>query len=521
MSHGKFALAVVAGATAAAVSVIAATTITAGSAPGTLVGPSSSATPYVVPTAPGWESLSLLTVGDFAAEVYYQMAGIPDGLGAMSGRINDENEVVADKAFMTVLMNHELSPGAGAVRAHGQNGAFVSQWTVHLNSLQVKWGQDLIQDVYVWNPATDGYESAAGTNAAQLNRLCSADLPAHSAFFNRLTGKGFDGRIFTSGEEAGSSGRAFGHVVTGPEKGRSYVLAYAGKFSWENIVAHPNAGDRTYVMGLDDSTPGQLYLYAGTKQTSGNPIERAGLHGGQLFGIRVTAAGGGYGGGAVARENAGAINGTFDLADLSDVATGSGSTLDSTSDARGVTEFARPEDGHWDSLNPNVFYFVTTGATVNGASQNARLYKLTFNNMVNPTGGTIELVVDSSSLTGTDGATAQDFDNMTVDGNGFVFIQEDPGGDPYIAKTWRVNPVTKTAVQVFESDRARFVPGAPMFLTTDEESSGIIDVTDIVSEANWYEKGRRYYLADMQAHYGLPAPLVQGGQLYLLISPKQ
>jgi hypothetical protein len=54
-----------------------------------------------------------------------------------------------------------------------------------------------------------------------------------------------------------------------------------------------------------------------------------------------------------------------------------------------------------------------------------------------------------------------------------------------------------------------------------EESSGIIDVTDDVREANWYEKGRRYYLADMQAHYGLPAPLVQGGQLYLLISPKQ
>jgi hypothetical protein len=45
------------------------------------------------------------------------------------------------------------------------------------------------------------------------------------------------------------------------------------------------------VSGLDDSTPGQLY--AGNKQSSGNPIERAGLHGGQLFGIRVTAAGGG------------------------------------------------------------------------------------------------------------------------------------------------------------------------------------------------------------------------------------
>jgi hypothetical protein len=35
-----------------------------------------------------------------------------------------------------------------------------------------------------------------------------------------------------------------------------------------------------------------------------------------------------------------------------------------------------------------------------------------------------------------------------------------------------------------------------------------------------YEEGRRYYLADIQAHYNLPNPLVQGGQLYLVISPK-
>ncbi len=60
---------------------------------------------------------------------------------------------VANHAYMTVLMNHEIAAGLGVVRAHGQNGAFVSQWTIHLNTLQVKWGEDLIQDVYTWDAA--------------------------------------------------------------------------------------------------------------------------------------------------------------------------------------------------------------------------------------------------------------------------------------------------------------------------------------------------------------------------------
>jgi len=38
-------------------------------------------------------------------------------------------------------------------------------------------------------------------------------------------------------------------------------------------------------------------------------------------------------------------------------------------------------------------------------------------------------------------------------------------------------------------------------LTQDEESSGIIEVTDLVHSARWFDKGRRYFLADMQAHY--------------------
>ena len=51
---------------------------------------------------------------------------------------------------------------------------------------------------------------------------------------------------------------------------------------------------------------------------------------------------------------------------------------------------------------------------MNGAMQSARLYRLTFDSLENPTGGTIDLVVDSASLTGTDGLRSDGFDNITV-----------------------------------------------------------------------------------------------------------
>lgn len=52
-------------------------------------------------------------------------------------------------------------------------------------------------------------------------------------------------------------------------------------------MAHPHAGDKTIVVGLDDSTPGQVYVYVGDKKSNGNAVERAGLVGGRLSGIQV------------------------------------------------------------------------------------------------------------------------------------------------------------------------------------------------------------------------------------------
>jgi hypothetical protein len=510
--------------------IVLASAVIPGPVPGTFLGPTTIHAPYVHPTAPGWEVTSLLTVGESAERGFYPMVGIPDGLGAIGGRWEDAprwlNEwggfYVDDRSYMTVFMNHELGGTAGAVRRHGQTGAFVSQWTIHLDSLRVVEGEDLIQNVLLWDAINERHFIGNTLPAGQLGRLCSADLPPASSLFNWFTWRGFFGRIFLSGEEAGNEGRAFAHVVSGPDKGNSYQLPSLGRMSYENIVTHPFTGDRTLIVNLDDSTPGQVYVYLGHKQRQGSPVERAGLVGGRLFGLRVTNGGAPYANGPAAFEDKGALSGTFSLVDVSDVAEGTGAALQTTSRDRGVTEFARPEDGAWDTRRSNVFYFVTTGASVNGASQTSRLYKLTFDSIFNPTGGTIELVADASTLTGTDGQAARSFDNMTVDEDGHVVVQEDPGNSSYIAKTWRIRPTSPaTAVQVLESDRLRFISGAPNFLTQDEESSGIIEVTDLVKHARWYERGRRYFLAVMQAHYPQPGALVEGGQLYLIASARR
>ncbi len=125
------------------------------------------------------------------------------------------------------------------------------------------------------------------------------------------------------------------------------------------------------------------------------------------------------------------------------------------------------------------------------------------------------MVKDSASLIGTDGATARSFDNMTVDADGNIMIQEDPGNSAYIAKTWKFDPVANTWTQVFESDRSRFITGAANYLTQDEENSGIIDVTDVLGRND----GKKYYLGATQAHYGIAGELVEGGQVYVMTAP--
>ena len=405
-------------------------------------------------------------------------------------------------------MNHELNSGVGDVRADGAQGAFVSEWIVNKNDFTVLSGADLATKHYVWNTTTTSYDLASGNaDPNRFSRLCSADLPAVSAFFNSASGMGTENRLFTNGEETGAEGRGYAFIATGPDKGSAYELPALGKFSWENNVANPWSGDKTVVVGLDDSTPGQVYVYLGDKTNTGNDIERAGLTNGQLFGVKT----------GLALETA-TINGAFSLESVTAFQTGA--DLQTQSNGLGVTNFARPEDGQW--ADADSFYFVTTGADPDGSGgpatfQSAKLYRMDF--ATNYSSGQISMVLDASTVVGTDGQTARSFDNMTVGDDGLVYIQEDPGGTAYIAKTWQFDPASGTTVQLLESDRNRFFDSViespnnilpPGVLTIDEESSGVIDITSVLGRND----GKKYFLADMQAHYANGPSLIEGGQLY-------
>ena len=257
------------------VSALVVTIGVAGLAAHAITGPSSSASPYVLRAEPGIVSASILSVGDAVGA--YRLVGIPDGLGAFDN---------ADGTF-TLLVNHEIPNNRGVARAHGARGAFVSKWIIRKNDLAVIHGEDLIQEVATWNVTTGSWNAPA--KDVVMSRFCSADLPPVSALYDAQTGLGYPGRIFLNGEEVSPSqeGRVFAHLMDGT----SYELPSLGKASWENVLVHPDTGTRTVAVGLDDSSgtvQGQVYVYAGLKTVSANPVEAAGLTHGELFGIQVS-----------------------------------------------------------------------------------------------------------------------------------------------------------------------------------------------------------------------------------------
>jgi hypothetical protein len=277
------------------------------------------------------------------------MGGIPDGLGAYD---NGDGTI-------TVLMNHEIPADAsgplGVVRAHGGKGAYVSSWIINKKTLEVVSGADLMKKVFqqvggkwVPVPAT----GVPGTTSS-FARFCSADLAPRSAFFHH--GKGTLNRIFLNGEESGPTyQRGLAHVASGPDKGSTYVLPWAANAnaSWENFLANPYSGDRTVVIGNSDGGTNGLYVYVGTKTTTGNDIERAGLVGGTLYRVAVKgnvaetrAADAGFG---LLPNVRGNLAGSFALVAGPDTANAAS------------TRFLRPEDGAWDKKDHNRYYFVTT-----------------------------------------------------------------------------------------------------------------------------------------------------------------
>jgi hypothetical protein len=454
------------------------------------VGPSTSVTPYLTPIDNTVEFTALLTVGDSVRKKNkgnetYRMVGVPDGLGAFDN---------GDGTF-TLLVDHELGNSLGIARTHGGKGAFVSKWQVRKSDLTVLNGDDLINTVKLW----DGEKYVDSPNVA-FNRFCSADLPATTALYNSATGKGFnDGRLLLNGEET-SGGRAFAHIASGRQHGTSYELPALGKASWENQLASPFEQDLTVVAGMDDGplNASKLYFYLGQKQTSGSPVELAGLSNGASFQVSID----GYATESGATPIPHGYVGNFSLVDT------------------GGTGLNRVEDGAWDTLNQNRFYFVTT-ASFTG---NTRLWRLTFNDIHNPlAGGTVEVLIDGE-VTG-----QKMLDNLAVDGDGDVIIQEDVGNQVHLGKVWKYHAASGLTTEVAQHDATRFISGAAADIDgsdgkqSDEESSGVIEVSTLFQGTPGYDTSNyRYFLLDVQAHYtsvngvALPADLVEGGQLLMM-----
>jgi hypothetical protein len=487
---------------------------------------SASGAPYLAPVAEGWRIVSLLTTGDEVKG--YHLAGIPDGLGAFD---NGDGTI-------TILCNHELAGGKGAVRGHGGKGAFVSRWTLAKDSLEIRSGQDFVtspQKMHLF--AGDGWKSGDQVPAKQLDfsRFCSADLAPVSAFFNKTKGLGYNGHIFLNGEEAGvaNPNRAFAWVA---EDGAGWELPAFGfgkagdakdpTPSWENLLAHPATGDLTLVAANSDGGSNQVYFYIGRKAREGSPIERAGLTGGTLFSMVVP---------GVAIESRDTNIGIA----KSLAGKGAGRAIAFAEPNKG-TSFLRPEDGAWDTRNPNRYYFVTTdrnnfeadGTVREGQDvkqiARSRLWAVTFDDVTKlvtdgaPT-GKIELLLD-----GTEGGEM--FDNVTVTADGVIFLCEDPGNSRHNGKVWAYELDTGKLEIVAKFDPAKFgdvvggqytPPVAPF--VDDKETSGVLDVTDLFKDAPWFRPKARVLLIVVQAHfeYDLTLPagaqLVEGGQMLLMV----
>ena len=454
------------------------------------IGPSTTVLPFMETLSPGFAVQALFAAGDTVNNkpdgvTPYRFAGIPDGLGAFDN---------GDGTF-TVLVNHEISAQSGLPRRHGVDGAFVTRLVLSKSTLAVLHASDLVTNVFLWDVAQQKHLSLTSVG---FNRFCSADLPVPTALFNAATGRGTTNKLFLTGEEVSADGRAFAHVVTGPAAGSGYELAHLGKYAHENVVANPFAQDKTIVASTDDpGAGGQVYVYVGTKTATGSDVERAGLVGGNLYGVVVS-------GLPAEANNTTAAPRAFSLFNLGDASGKTGAELETLSQNNNVTVFKRPEDGAWDPRNPRDFYFVTSASF----DEPSRLWRLRFADVTNPTaGGVIEMLLDGNG-------GHHMLDNLTFDQDGNLLLQEDPGDNALSARIWKYDLSNNNLLEVAQHKPALVTPGAPGFLTQDEESSGIIDVSAIL--------GYRAYLVTVQLHGsarllpGTREELVDDGQLLLL-----
>ena len=137
-------------------------------------------------------------------------------------------------------------------------------------------------------------------------------------------------------------------------------------------------------------------------------------------------------------------------------------------------------------------------------------------------GSTLELLLD-----GSENIYMSKPDNITVDSLGNVLIQEDPGKNAHLARivSYRISDGKVGTIAQFKADH--FTESGTAFITSDEESSGIVEVsnelrTSKTDKASYYMFVAQIHATpaksrpDMDATDATLAKAIEGGQWYIL-----
>jgi hypothetical protein len=520
------------------IAVVTATTFLAISA-----APANAAAPvYVEAVASSATLTPFASAGDMVGT--YLVPGIPDGLG-----------VIKNGNSLRIITNHEWSAtnavAAGRTTAGGLvSGSFLSDMTYDLKTQKVTKAVDLFKDVVWYDYASGKYGNTPGAPAGAavkdsfgtlqhsylLNRFCSGALAPAGSFFDKVSGYGFSDAVFLAGEEGGDESRAFATNLT---TGQLVQLPALGLAAWENVIPAPTKGKATVLMTNEDgaATDSQQWMYVGTKTKTGTWYEKAGFTNGKSY-VVAAAAGAAVANDAEIRTKYGK-NKAFPItfAEVNIKANGKDQNIEAN--AKGI-EFARVEDGHFDPKKPNDYYFVTTQsdsdplnkavaattpnpATPTVSRDGGALWRIRFNDVSKPLGGaTLELLLD-----GSEDIYMSKPDNIAVDSFGNVLIQEDPGNNAHLARivSYRISDGKVGTIARFKAEY--FTSTGASFITQDEESSGIVDVTTELrtsksDTASYYIFVAQIHATPAKARPDLDpadatlAKAVEGGQWYIL-----
>jgi hypothetical protein len=453
---------------------------------------------YVLSKNAAVEIKAIATVGD--AVTGTMVRGIPDGMGAYDN----------GRGGISLLSVHEVSTTAPlALKSKSATapwGTSITKFTVSKNTKAVTRVENFMQKVNFYNYTTGKYQETpagsapAGATAGYfdwgISRFCSATYAPAGTFIHN--GVGYDGGLFLSGEETGDESRAFAF----DEDGTGYQLPRMGMMSFENIIPSLKPGANTVAMANEDgaATDSQLYVYVGKKQSTGSAIDKAGLTNGDLHVMNIP---------TIKSDNAFRTtvgkNKKMPVEFVKVDWNTTTSAFAKESREKGTT-MARVEDGHWDPSNPNVYYFLTTEsnrdpiatapnpATPTVSRDGGALWRLTFKDSQNPAAGAeIEML-----LNGGESLYLAKPDNLTVTADGkYLLLQEDPGNNAALARiiAYRVSDGKIAVVAQFDANK--FMKGGSEFMTEDEESSGIIDVTKLLAKPG---DTNSYFMFNAQVH---------------------